>query len=325
MFSWAEDSAHDIFDGAIIEANSAIKDLAKDYSDGIKNAEYDRNQVKELKTELDEDYFAKPMPEFDEKVVDENHAPTVKTAIADQTAKVGAEFTVNVNSNFADEDGDTLTFTAASNNGNATVAVSNGTLTITPVAVGTSEITVTANDSKENVSDTFVVTVEKEAPVVTLTEVVNPADITAKKADITLPAKVTAKYSDNTTKELAVTWNKTVDQLVEGENTLTGTVEGTDKTATLKVTVEEETSGEKPDFIDESKSKVKALFGGIAAVNVYAEEGCTVTVSGVTLKYSAEKKVYSGNITGVNVGDKVTVTAEKDGKSSSEVLDVETL
>jgi Big-like domain-containing protein/putative Ig domain-containing protein len=321
----AEDSAHDIFDGAIIEANSAIKDLAKDYSDGIKNAEYDRNQVKELKTELDEDYFAKPMPEFDEKVVDENHAPTVKTAIADQTAKVGAEFTVNVNSNFADEDGDTLTFTAASNNGNATVAVSNGTLTITPVAVGTSEITVTANDSKENVSDTFVVTVEKEAPVVTLTEVVNPADITAKKADITLPAKVTAKYSDNTTKELAVTWNKTVDQLVEGENTLTGTVEGTDKTATLKVTVEEETSGEKPDFIDESKSKVKALFGGIAAVNVYAEEGCTVTVSGVTLKYSAEKKVYSGNITGVNVGDKVTVTAEKDGKSSSEVLDVETL
>ncbi|KYH34446.1 outer cell wall protein precursor [Clostridium tepidiprofundi DSM 19306] len=319
------ESAADVFDEVSVETRNYIEDCAMDYSDGLDKAEYDRNETNSLSAELNEDRFAHPMPEF--KVPVKNHAPQVKNEIADQTEKVGAEVkTIEVKDYFADADGDVLTFTATSDKTDvAKVELNNGVLTITPVAEGTAEITVTAKDgSGAEASDTFKVTVEKESVVIT--ELVNPADIKGKKADIKLPATVKAKYSDGTEKDLAVAWNKKVDDLDEGENTLIGTVDGTDKTATLKVIVEKEsTPAEGPDFIDESESKVKVLFAGIAVANIHADEGCKVTVNGAALKYDKDKKVYTGSITNVKAGDKVTVTAEKDGKSSSETLVVEEL
>jgi hypothetical protein len=91
-----------------------------------------------------------------------NHAPTVVSPIADQTATVGgANVTVDATNTFTDADGDSLTLSATSSNtGIATVSVSGKILTISPVAVGTATITVTASDGKGGtVSTTFTVSV----------------------------------------------------------------------------------------------------------------------------------------------------------------------
>jgi hypothetical protein len=64
------------------------------------------------------------------------------TLIADDSAK-----TVSVSPYFSDPDGDTLIYTAVSTDtGVVTVALSNATLTITPVAVGATTVTVRASD-----------------------------------------------------------------------------------------------------------------------------------------------------------------------------------
>ena len=101
-----------------------------------------------------------------------NGAPTVASAIADQTVAVGGTTTVALGSVFSDPNDDTLTLTASSSaTGTATVAINNNTLTITGVVVGTATITVTASDGSLSVSDTFEVTVTAQpvpnrAPVV---------------------------------------------------------------------------------------------------------------------------------------------------------------
>ncbi len=89
-----------------------------------------------------------------------NTAPTVATAIADQTVTVGGTTLVNIGSTFSDADNDTLTYTqSSSDTAKATVARSGTTLTISGVAAGTATITVTASDGTDSVSDTFTVTV----------------------------------------------------------------------------------------------------------------------------------------------------------------------
>ena len=84
---------------------------------------------------------------FDVTVTSDNAAPTVASAIADQTVAAGSTVDVALGSVFSDADGDTLSYTATSGaTGTATVAVSGATLTITGVAAGTATITVTASD-----------------------------------------------------------------------------------------------------------------------------------------------------------------------------------
>ncbi|MBE7680163.1 S-layer homology domain-containing protein [Paenibacillus sp. P13VS] len=80
-----------------------------------------------------------------------NHAPTVVNPIGDMTVQAGqlAE-DIDLSPVFADEDGDSLTLSAESSNNNvATVSVSpENKLQITPLAGGSTTITVTANDGK---------------------------------------------------------------------------------------------------------------------------------------------------------------------------------
>ena len=77
-----------------------------------------------------------------------NNAPTPVGTIDAQTLNVGGTAaTVDVSGNFSDPDGDTLTYTAASDDtAIATVSVSSATATLTPAAAGTATITVTATD-----------------------------------------------------------------------------------------------------------------------------------------------------------------------------------
>jgi large repetitive protein len=107
-----------------------------------------------------------------------NDVPTVATAIPDQTATEDSFFTVSVSSNFADIDmGDTLTFSATGLPAGLTINPTTGVIsgTSTNAAVGTNNITVTANDNKGGtVSDTFAIATANtnDAPTV-LTPIAN--------------------------------------------------------------------------------------------------------------------------------------------------------
>jgi hypothetical protein len=89
----------------------------------------------------------------------------VANAIPNQSLTAGGSaFTRDLNASpavFTDLDGDVLTYTASSNATNiAPASVAGSMLTVTPTAVGTATITVTANDGKSGtVSTTFMVTV----------------------------------------------------------------------------------------------------------------------------------------------------------------------
>ncbi|MED5017113.1 S-layer homology domain-containing protein [Paenibacillus chibensis] len=92
-----------------------------------------------------------------------NHAPTVKNGfhVINMELTEGAK-TVSIVDAFQDEDGDALTYTAVSSAVDvATVSVNGSDLNLTPVKVGTTTITVTADDGKggaESTSFTLVVT-----------------------------------------------------------------------------------------------------------------------------------------------------------------------
>ncbi len=94
-----------------------------------------------------------------------NRAPVVANAIPNQSLTAGGSaFTRDLNASpavFTDLDGDALTYTASSSATNiAAASVAGSMLTVTPTAVGTAMITVTANDGKSGtVSTTFMVTV----------------------------------------------------------------------------------------------------------------------------------------------------------------------
>jgi len=71
---------------------------------------------------------------------------------------------------------------------------------------------------------------------VTVTSVVNPADITVSVgAAVTLPTTVEATMSDNSKKQVSVTWNGTVDTTKAGDVTVAGKAEGKD--VSVKVSV----------------------------------------------------------------------------------------
>jgi hypothetical protein len=91
-----------------------------------------------------------------------NQPPVTANPIADQSVSTGSgALVISASGVFTDPDGDTLTLTAASANPSvASVAVSGLNLTVTPLAAGSSAISVTANDGKGGtVTDSFTVVV----------------------------------------------------------------------------------------------------------------------------------------------------------------------
>ena len=78
---------------------------------------------------------------------DPNAAPSVTSAIPDQLLTEGDTVRIDLESHFADPDGDVLTYTASSSNASvATVSISESLLTLVGVAPGEATVTVTATD-----------------------------------------------------------------------------------------------------------------------------------------------------------------------------------
>ena len=99
-----------------------------------------------------------------------NRAPTVSSAIPDQSLEAGTQVTVGVSGAFSDPDGDALSYEAASDAaGVATVSVAGSDVTVSGVAAGTATITVKVTDPGGlSATQTFEVTVSaaNRAPTV---------------------------------------------------------------------------------------------------------------------------------------------------------------
>ena len=95
-----------------------------------------------------------------------NRSPEPVGTIPDETVEVGDPVTVDLSSYFTDPDGDPLSYTARSSNTRvATVSVSGSTVTITAVARGTADITITATDPEGlSATQTFESTVPNRRP-----------------------------------------------------------------------------------------------------------------------------------------------------------------
>ena len=75
-----------------------------------------------------------------------NLGPAVTGTIPDQVLTMGTNGRVNLTDLFTDPDGDPLTYKASSDNGVVNVSLVDGVIALTPVAVSTARVTVTARD-----------------------------------------------------------------------------------------------------------------------------------------------------------------------------------
>ena len=110
-----------------------------------------------------------------------NNAPTVATAIPDQTATSGTAFSYQVPAaTFADADGDTLTYTATLADDTAlpswlSFSATTRTFSGTPTAAETVSVKVTASDASDSVSDTFDIVVSATTGICSRTAEVQTA------------------------------------------------------------------------------------------------------------------------------------------------------
>lgn len=144
--------------------------------------------------------------EFTLSIVDPNDPPVVTNAISDITLEEGfVSSQVSLVDVFSDPDNDVLTITAQSSNLDVVeVAVEDDQLTLTEVGLGTSIITVTANDGNgSTVSDEFTVTiVEANNPPV----VVNPIkDTELEEGFASTQISLTEVFSDPDNDDLTFT------------------------------------------------------------------------------------------------------------------------
>ena len=95
-----------------------------------------------------------------------NRPPAAVGTIPEETVEVGEAVTVDLSSYFEDPDGDALRYTASpSGSGIVRTSVTGGILTVTGVAKGTTDVTVTATDSEGlSATQTFQATVPNRPP-----------------------------------------------------------------------------------------------------------------------------------------------------------------
>ncbi len=240
-----------------------------------------------------------------------NEDPEVATAIEDQTVKMGTSKDVDVSSNFSDADNDDLTFTAVSNaTGTATVTVSGSMLTINGVAVGSAEITVTANDGNGGtVDDAFDVTVEP-ASANQDPEVATAIDDQSVDVGASMDVDVSSNFSDADNDDL------TFRAVSDATATATVTVSG----AVLTITGEAEGSANITVTADDGNGgTVEDAFAVTVSVPNQAPEVATA-IDDQSLEAGETKEVdVSSNFSDAD-NDDLTFTAESDDQTKATVL-----
>ena len=126
-----------------------------------------------------------------------NRAPVVLRTVDPVTLTAGnSAAAIDIADHFSDPDGDALTYTAASaNTAVVTASITNSTLTITPVATGSTTVILTASDGSLNTIQTIAVTLNpalNRAPVAVGT--LNSVTLTAGDSSTTM--NMADKFSD---------------------------------------------------------------------------------------------------------------------------------
>ena len=111
------------------------------------------------------------------------NTPPTFTQIPTQATKKDAVITINLANYFSDADGNALTFAVSSSNPNiATATVSGSTLTLTGKEIGSTRITVDANDGQYTTTQSFTLNITNTAPTVSVSS--PAANITLYENDV---------------------------------------------------------------------------------------------------------------------------------------------
>ncbi len=219
-----------------------------------------------------------------------NPAPTTVDTMDNMTDLVanGSPQTVDVADKFSDLD--TLTFTATSDNtAIATVAVMDSIVTVTPVAVGTTTITVTATDiAGQTAEQTFSVTVTNPAPTATGT-MDNMTDLVANGSPQTV--NVATNFSDLDTLTFIATSDNTAIATVAVMDSIVTVTPVAVGTSTITVTA-----------TDIAGQTAEQTF----SVSVQAEEVTTGTAGVKKISVSVSPNPLKD-------GDRITITIADDG------------
>jgi hypothetical protein len=182
------------------------------------------------------------------------------------------------------------------------------------------DVSVTNSDGNIGMASKSVSRISK-APVIVSIKSIDGIQVEQGKSVI-LPDKVTAVYSDNTEKQVAVTWDK-VDTSTVGVKTINGKVEGTDVKATIVITVNEKalemagtdinaTAGQNGSFtydVTSNTFNVSSSYGNFNVLDINTPSAMYFpNVSIDTDKYnnfliSADVK-YVGSVTSADKGNK---------------------
>ena len=168
------------------------------------------------------------------------------------------------------------------------VSVTWNPATIDTTTAGTKTATGTVDGFEGSVTFTAIV---KEKPVV-IESLETPTTVEVFVGEtVTLPETVTATMNDETTKEVAVTWNPTtIDTSTAGTKTATGTVDGFDGEVTFTVTVKLNPFTQSAEIAN--GNKVVLNFTNNVLIG-------NTELAGINVSSSEEKKTFFKDVFGV--------------------------
>ncbi len=272
-------------------------------------------------------------------VTDVNDAPTVSSEISDATIDEDSAYSLVVTSNFADADGDTLTYTASGLPSSGNLAMSSaGTLSGTPLHadIGSYTVVVTATDDGTGtltVSDTFTLTISNvnDAPSASA-----GSDQTPTEGDtVTLDA---SGSSDEDSDSLTYAWSQdsgttmSLSDTTAASPTFTALQAIADYTLVFTVTVSDGNGGSDTDSVtitvsadNDAPSITSSAVTSATEDSAYSytvetsdPESQEVTVSCTTCPnwLSISNGVLSGTPDNSDVGDNAVTLSATDGTTA---------
>ncbi|HRX69278.1 MAG TPA: T9SS type A sorting domain-containing protein, partial [Tenuifilaceae bacterium] len=208
-----------------------------------------------------------------------NIAPSVENPIADITENEGFVSTgIDLTNVFSDADSDELTFSAVAENETiVTVNIVGNTLTVTEVGIGTTNITVTADDGNGGtVDDVFSFTVNENSNNAPVVENTIP-DETENEGFVSTDIDLTNVFADDDDDELsfsAISDDETIVTVGVTGSTLTVTEVGTGTTS-ITVTADDGKGGTADDTFNFTVNAVPEVENPIA--DITEQEGFTST------------------------------------------------